>query len=294
MGIATNFRINGRDLLIPMAVEESSVVAAASHGAKLARSKGGFRTSSTAPVGTGQIQIYPHKKQDFDAILEKHKAQLIALANEGHERLLSRGGGAQNLSWRYFSTMESLVLYLDVDTRDAMGANMINTLCERLAKRLIEIIPGEMGLRILTNLTDKRLARATCTVAKEALKNSEFSGEEVVERIEKAYLFAAHDVYRATTHNKGVMNGIDAVAIATGQDWRAIEAGAHAWAARNGSYGPLARWWVDEAGALVGELDAPMAVGTVGGPIRLHPTVKLLLSVSSRVTWVTASLQPVS
>lgn len=277
MGIATNFRINGRDLLIPMAVEESSVVAAASHGAKLARSKGGFRTSSTAPVGTGQIQIYPHKKQDFDAILEKYKAQLIALANEGHERLLSRGGGAQNLSWRYFSTMESLVLYLDVDTRDAMGANMINTMCERLAKRLVEIIPGEMGLRILTNLTDKRLARATCTVAKEALKNSEFSGEEVVERIEKAYLFAAHDVYRATTHNKGVMNGVDPVVIATGNDWRAVEAGAHAYCCRNGVYEPMTKWKKNADGDLEGSIELPIAVGTVGGVTKLHPSAKAAL-----------------
>ena len=160
--------------------------------------------------------------------------------------------------------MESLVLYLDVDTRDAMGANMINTMCERLSKRLVEIIPGEMGLRILTNLTDKRLARATCTVSKESLKNAEFSGEEVVERIVKAYLFAAHDVYRATTHNKGVMNGIDPVVIATGNDWRAVEAGAHAYCCRNGVYEPMTRWWKNSEGDLEGSIELPIAVGTVG------------------------------
>lgn len=278
-GIATNFQINGRDILIPMAVEETSVVAAASHGAKLARAGGGFRTSSTPPIGTGQIQIYPHEKLDFDAILNEHKDMLLALANEGQERLIARGGGALNLSWRYFSALNSLVLYLDVDTRDAMGANMINSMCERLGKKLPEIIPGEVGLRILTNLTDKRLARASCVVPKESLKNSEFSGEEVVDRIEKAYLFAAHDVYRATTHNKGVMNGIDPVVIATGNDWRAVEAGAHAYCCRNGVYEPMTRWRKNENGDLVGEIELPIAVGTVGGVTKLHPTARAALKI---------------
>ncbi|MFW7377474.1 MAG: hydroxymethylglutaryl-CoA reductase, degradative [Oligoflexus sp.] len=277
LGIATNFQINGRDVLIPMAVEETSVVAAASHGAKLARAGGGFRTSSTPPIGTGQIQIFPHERLDFDAILEREKKSLIALANEGQERLLARGGGACNLGWRYFSSINSLVLYLDVDTRDAMGANMINSMCERIGKRLPELIPGEVGLRILTNLTDKRLARASCRVPKESLKNAEFSGEEVVDRIEKAYLFAAHDVYRATTHNKGVMNGIDPVVIATGNDWRAVEAGAHAYCCRNGVYEPMTRWRKNAAGDLEGEIELPIAVGTVGGVTKLHPTAQTAL-----------------
>jgi hydroxymethylglutaryl-CoA reductase len=279
LGVATNFQINGRDLLIPMAVEETSVVAAASHGAKLARAGGGFATSSTPPIGTGQIQIFPNDPGNFDEILENYKQQLIDLANEGHDRLLARGGGAVNLSWRYFPAINSLVLYLDVDTRDAMGANMINSMCERLGKKLPEIIPGEVGLRILTNLTDKRLARAHCRVPKEAFKNREFSGEEVVERIERAYLFAAHDVYRATTHNKGVMNGIDPVVIATGNDWRAVEAGAHAYCCRNGVYQPMTQWRKNSEGDLEGSIELPLAVGTVGGVTKLHPTAQAALKI---------------
>jgi len=279
LGIATNFQINGRDILVPMAVEETSVVAAASHGAKLARAGGGFRTSSTAPIGTGQIQVFPHEMLDFDMILEGVKEQLLALANQGQERLMARGGGAVNLSWRYFTAINALVLYLDVDTRDAMGANMINSMCERLGKKLPEFIPCDVGLRILTNLTDKRLARASCLVPKENLKNSEFSGDEVVERIEKAYLFAAHDVYRATTHNKGVMNGIDPVVIATGNDWRAVEAGAHAYCCRNGVYEPMTQWRKNAGGDLEGHIELPIAVGTVGGVTKLHPTAQTALKI---------------
>ncbi len=277
LGIATNFQINGQDLLIPMAVEETSVLAAASHGAKLARAGGGFQTSSTAPVGTGQIQLYPRLGFDFESVLNAERSRLIAFANEGQDRLLNRGGGANNLSWRYIEPIRSLVLYLDVDTRDAMGANMINTMCEKLAKRIQELIPCEMGLRILTNLCDKRLARAHCRVPKESLSNREFSGPEVVDRIEAAYLFAAHDVYRATTHNKGVMNGIDPVVIATGNDWRAVEAGAHAYACRTGIYQPMTRWWKNETGDLEGEIELPIAVGTVGGVTTLHPAAQAAL-----------------
>ncbi len=277
LGIATNFSINGRELLIPMAVEETSVVAAASHGAKLARTGGGFRTSSTAPVGTGQIQLFPKAGCDWNSILKEQRQSLIEMANEGHERLISRGGGALNLSWRYFSEINSLVIYLDVDTRDAMGANMINSMCERLGKYLHRAIPSELGLRILSNLTDKRLARAHCLVKKEALKNPEFSGAEVVDRIEKAYEFAAHDIYRAATHNKGVMNGIDPIVIATGNDWRAVEAGAHAYCSRHGKYEPMTRWWKNSDGDLEGSIELALAVGTVGGVTKLHPTAKAAL-----------------
>ena len=277
LGIATNFSINGQDLLIPMAVEETSVVAAASHGAKLARTGGGFRTSSTAPIGTGQVQLFPKAGFDWNSYLLEQRQSLIDLANDGHERLRSRGGGARDLSWRYFSEINALVIYLDVDTRDAMGANMINSMCERLGKHLQQQIPSELGLRILTNLTDKRLARAHCLVKQDALKNSEFSGTEVVERIERAYEFAAHDIYRAATHNKGVMNGIDPVVIATGNDWRAVEAGAHAYCCRNGRYEPMTKWWKNQDGDLEGSIELALAVGTVGGVTKLHPTAKAAL-----------------
>lgn len=279
LGIATNFCINGTDILVPMAVEESSVVAAASHGAKLARSGGGFTTSSTAPVGTGQIQIFPESLENFDEKLKPLKEDIIARANEGMERLVARGGGVKDISWRYLKEINSLTFYVDVDTRDAMGANIINTICERLSGELVRIIPGSVGLRILTNLCDKRLARASCLVSKDAFQNKIYSGAEVVERIEAAYLFAAHDVYRAATHNKGVMNGIDPVVIATGNDWRAVEAGAHAYCCRNGVYEPMTRWWKNKDGDLEGSIELPMALGTVGGVTKLHPTAQAALKI---------------
>ena len=178
LGIATNFKINGKDIIIPMAVEESSVLAAASHGAKFARMGGGFTTNSTLPIGTGQIQVFPKEKQDFDAIFTKEKQGLIDFANAGQERLLARGG-AIDINWKYIEATNSLVFYLDVNTCDAMGANLINTMCEKLAVRIAQIIECSIGLRILTNLTDKRLARAHCLVPKEALTNREFDGADV-------------------------------------------------------------------------------------------------------------------
>ncbi len=277
LGIATNFLINGQDILIPMAVEETSVLAAASHGAKLARRGGGFRTCSTAPVMTGQIQLTPEADVDFEAILTEKKPILLEAANEWHPRLVARGGGAKDLTWRYISEINGLVIYIDIDTQDAMGANIVNTVCERLAPIINELIPGEVGLRILTNLTDKRLAKASCRVPASAFDSQEFSGQEVVRRIEKAYLFAYHDVYRATTHNKGIMNGIDPVVIATGNDWRAVEAGAHAHCCRHGIYRPMTKWWQNTDGDLEGELELPMAVGTVGGVTKLHPTAQSAL-----------------
>ena len=274
LGVATNFHINGQDILVPMAVEETSVVAAASHGAKLARLGGGFITSSTAPIGTGQIQLYPTEDVDYDRILTEFTPELIAHAHDGQQRLLARGGGVRDIRWRFIDAIQSLVIYVDIDTRDAMGANLINTICEKLSKRVSELIPCEMGLRILTNLCDKRMARAQCRVPKEALSNQEFTGPEVVDRIVQAYLFAAHDVYRATTHNKGVMNGIDPVVIATGNDWRAVEAGAHAYACRSGVYQPMTKWRKNADGDLEGDIELPMAVGTVGGVTTLHPTAQ--------------------
>lgn len=278
LGVATNFLINGIDLLVPMAVEETSVVAAASHGAKLARSGGGFKTSSTDPVMTGEVQVYPENFDHIDAILKKEKKRLLAVANEGHERLLKRGGGAKDIQWRVIPEIKSLVLYIDVDTRDAMGANIVNTMCEHVSRVLPDLFPCDIGLRILTNLNDKRLARAHCRVLASAFESKEFRGQEVVAGIEKAYLFAKHDVYRAVTHNKGVMNGIDPVVIATGNDWRAVEAGAHAYCARSGVYQPMTRWWQNTDGDLEGEIELPMAVGIVGGVTKLHPTAQAALA----------------
>ena len=276
LGVATNFQINRKEILIPMAVEETSVLAAASHGAKMAREGGGFVTESTAPIMTGQIQIFiePEQLPSVDQALQDNKAMLVAYANRGQERLLQRGGGVKDMSWRYIPELEGMVIHVDIDTRDAMGANIVNTICERISSVLPEIFSCDIGLRILTNLTDKRLAKASCRIPASYFTTKDVSGAQVVDRIIKAYLFADHDIYRAATHNKGVMNGIDPVVIATGNDWRAVEAGAHAYACRTGRYRPLTKWWKDEAGDLRGQLELPMAVGTVGGVTKLHPTAQ--------------------
>ena len=277
LGVATNFAINGQDVLVPMAVEESSVLAAASHGAKLVRVGGGFRTSATAPIMTGQVQLFLKKDCDFDAILSARKDELIAFANRGQDSLLARGGGARELDWHYIREMRSVVLHLHIDTRDAMGANIVNTMCERVSTLMPEILPCDIGLRILTNLTERRRATAECLIPARAFDSPEFSGKDVVDRIEKAYLFGYYDVHRATTNNKGIMNGIDPVLIATGNDWRAVEAGAHAWACRDGTYRPLAVWQKTLLGDLHGYLELPMAVGVVGGVTKLHPTAQASL-----------------
>lgn len=279
LGIATNFLINGEDVLVPMAVEESSVLAAASHGAKLARAGGGFKTSATPPVMTGQIQVFLKKDCSYDDILNSTKDELLSLANRGQDSLLARGGGALDLDWHYIPQMHSLVLHLYIDTREAMGANIVNTMCERVSTTLPKILPCELGLRILTNLTDRRRAHAECLIPAKAFNSPEFDGQDVVDRIEKAYLFGFYDRYRAATNNKGIMNGIDPVLIATGNDWRAAEAGAHAWAAREGTYRPLAVWKKTLHGDLHGSLDLPMAVGVVGGVTKLHPTAQASLKI---------------
>ncbi len=277
LGIATNFRVNGTDVLVPMAVEETSVLAAASHGAKLARAGGGFQATSTDPIMTGQIQLILKDIPDYDAILTDRSEDLIAYANRGHDRLVARGGGAKDLTWRFIAPIRSLVVHIHINTCDAMGANIVNTMCEKLSTVLIELFECDMGLRILTNLTDRRLTRVTCTVPAKAFESPEFEGDQVVDRIVMAYEFAAHDIYRAATNNKGVMNGIDPVLIATGNDWRAVEAGAHAFASRDGSYKPLATWTKSLTGELLGCLELPMAVGTVGGVTKLHPTARAAL-----------------
>lgn len=284
LGVATNFIINKVEFLIPMAVEESSVLAAASHGAKLARAGGGFVTSSSEPIMTGQIQLkFLAGNPPSDEELTALKPYLLAYANRGQDRLLARHGGAKDLSWYFIAEISSLVLQLQINTGDAMGANIVNTMCEKVSVRLKELFPScELGLRILTNLTTSRIARASCRVPAAAFNNTNFSGDEVIDRIVDAWKFAWYDVYRATTHNKGVMNGIDPVLIATGNDWRAVEAGAHAYSCRDGHYRPMTLWSKGSDGALYGSLEIPLAVGTVGGVTKLHPSAQAALKLLGR------------
>lgn len=281
LGIALNFQVNGEDVLVPMAVEEPSVVAGASFMAKLAREGGGFQAETDPPQMIGQLQVL--ELEDLEAakasLLAKREA-LLALANDVDPVIRDLGGGARDLEIRLFQSTEvgpMLVLHVVLDTRDAMGANTVNTAVERLAPEVESITGGRAHLRILSNLADRRLARASCRIPVSALDFRNFSGEEVRDGIVEAWAFAEADPYRAATHNKGIMNGVDAVVIATGNDWRAIEAGAHAYAARQGRYSSLSRWWSDEVGDLRGELEMPMAVGTVGGATRVHPTAKACL-----------------
>jgi hydroxymethylglutaryl-CoA reductase len=277
LGIAVNFLINGRDYLIPMAIEEPSVVAAASYAAKMARSKGGFFTSSTEPIMIGQIQAVgiedPYRAKM--AILAA-KSEILKKANEQDPMLVSVGGGARDLEVKVIdaNTGPMVITELHVDCRDAMGANAVNTMAEAVAPLIERIARGRVYLRIISNLATKRLARAWTVVAKEAL-----GGEKVVDGILEAYNFAAADPYRAATHNKGILNGIIGVVIATCNDHRAVEAGAHAYAARSGHYEPLTVWEKNKNSDLVGSIELPMAVGTVGGATRVHPVAKVALKI---------------
>ncbi len=279
LGLGLNFDVNGREYIVPMAVEEPSVIAAVSHVAKIVRGCGGFDAEYSGSKMVGQIQVVGC--DDFEAaqiaVLEA-KPELVARANEFEPGMVERGGGAYDVTVRLLDNgqfRKMLVVHLHVDTCDAMGANMINTMAEGIAHRIEELTGGTVFLRILSNLSDERVARATCRIPFDKLGWRGFTGQEVAEGIELASQFAQVDPYRATTHNKGIMNGISSVCIATGNDWRAIEAGAHAFAAQKwGQYGPLATWRVED-GCLVGEIEVPVAVGTVGGPIKLHPTVQL-------------------
>jgi hydroxymethylglutaryl-CoA reductase len=277
LGIAANFRINGRDRLIPMAIEEPSVVAAASNMARLMREGEGIKVTSTDPVMIGQIQVLeiPDIEQAKKNI-EGAKDKLLELANQQDPVLVKFGGGARDIQQRAIQTEagEMLILHLLVDCRDAMGANAVNTMCETLAPVVNELTGGRVLLRIISNLADHRLVRAECLVKKEDL-----GGEKVVEDIVAAWAFADADPYRAATHNKGIMNGVIAVALAVAQDHRALEAGAHAYAARSGHYGSLSRWSKNENGDLVGVLEMPMAVGIIGGATRTHPMARLALKV---------------
>lgn len=277
MGIGVNFLINGRDYLVPMAIEEPSVVAAASYAAKMARDGGGFFTSSTTPVMIGQIQIMG-MKDPYGARLRvlEAKADLLKKANDQDSLLVSLGGGARDVTGRVIHTTrgDMLIIELHVDCRDAMGANAVNTMTESIAPIISSITGGRVYLRILTNLATERLARARCVVPKASV-----GGEDVVEGIANASAFAAADPYRAATHNKGALNGIIAAIVATGNDHRAIEAGAHAYAARNGLYTSLSNWEINENGDLVGSIELPMAVGLIGGAVRTHPIAKIALKI---------------
>lgn len=291
LGLGLNFLINDKEYIVPMAVEEPSVVASASYIAKLVREAGGFKTEATDRVMIGQIQVVGC--EDFTQAKQKileEKETLIEQANVAYPSIVARGGGTIDLDVRILNEdansqyQQMLVLHFYINTCDAMGANIINTIMESLAPTIERITGGKVYLRILSNFADRCLAKAVCVVPPKLLASEGFSGEEVRDGIVTAYEFAASDPYRAVTHNKGIMNGIDPVVIATGNDWRAVEAGAHAYASRHGQYTSMTKWSVDKAGNLVGELELPMAVGTVGGSINVHPMAKWslkLLDVSS-------------
>ena len=281
LGIALNFIVNGREMLVPMAIEEPSVVAGASFMAKLARAGGGFTVETTPPEMIGQMQLLD--VPDLPAALLEIMDQKQALLDEvaAIDPVLQRlGGGPRDLEVRLIDSSPVgafLVLHLIYDVRDAMGANAVNTAVERLAPRVEALTGGRVHLRILSNLADRRLARARCTIPLSELAFGDYSAEAVRDGIIAAWAFAAADPYRAATHNKGIMNGVDAVVIATGNDWRAIEAGAHAYAARNGRYTSLSTWGKDEQGNLTGALEMPMAVGIVGGATKVHPGARAAL-----------------
>jgi len=273
LGVAVNFLINGKDFLVPMCIEEPSVIAAASNAARMARVKGGFKAGSTAPVMIGQIQVVD-LPNPFEAMLRVLRAreEVLEAVNRKDPVLVKLGGGARDLTAKVLDTVAGymLIVELHVDVRDAMGANVVNTMCEAAAPLIEDLTGGKVLLRILTNLATERLAWAEAVFDKEVI-----GGPEVVEAVLKAHAFALADPYRAATHNKGIMNGIVAVALATGNDTRALEAGAHAYAARTGRYQPLTHWWRTAEGDLAGRIELPLAVGVVGGATGVHPIAKI-------------------
>ncbi len=277
LGLGVNFQVNQKDYLIPMATEEPSVIAAASYAARMVRDGGGFHTSSTAPIMIGQVQVV--KLQDAEEAKRKvlsAKADILKKANDQDPVLNSFGGGAKDLEARVIDTTmgQMLIVHLLVDCRDAMGANAVNTMAEAVAPMIEEITGGHVYLRIISNLAVKRLAKAWCTVPKESL-----GGEDVVDGIAYASAFAAADPYRAATHNKGVMNGIIAVVLVTGNDHRAIEAGAHAYAAFDGPYTTISKWIKNKNGDLEGSIELPMAVGLIGGAVKTHPIARISMKI---------------
>ncbi|CUJ72100.1 3-hydroxy-3-methylglutaryl-coenzyme A reductase [Achromobacter kerstersii] len=283
LGVAGNFQVNGRDVLVPMAVEEPSVVAAASYMAKLARECGGFETSSTRPLMRAQVQVLGlTDPQGARLALLRERERIVTLANSRDKVLIELGGGCQDIEVHVFPDTPRgpmIVMHLIVDVRDAMGANTVNTMAEAVAPLVETITGGSVRLRILSNLADLRLARARVRLTPQVLDTKERSGAEIIEGVLDAYTFAAVDPYRAATHNKGIMNGIDPVIVATGNDWRAVEAGAHAYAARSGRYTSLTQWEKDTSGALVGTIEMPMPVGLVGGATKTHPLARVALKI---------------
>ena len=283
LGVALNFMVNGREVLVPMAIEEPSVVAGASFMAKLARKGGGFQAHVSPPEMIGQMQLLdiPDLYEARHALLEA-EASLLAAAGEVDPVLQRLGGGPRGIEVRIIESSPIggfIVVHLIFDVRDAMGANAINTACEKLAPMVEQITGGRVHLKILSNLADRRIARARCSIPLASLAFQDYPAETVRDGIIAGWAFAAADPYRAATHNKGIMNGVDAVVIATGNDWRAVEAGAHAYAARSGTYTSLSTWGQDEEGNLVGTLEMPMAVGIVGGATKVHPTAQAALKV---------------
>jgi hydroxymethylglutaryl-CoA reductase len=277
LAVATNFVINGKDYLVPMAIEEPSVVAAASNAAKIARKLGGFKTSNSGPVMIGQIQTVK-VKDPFRArneILSERDA-ILAKANEQDPKLVSVGGGAKDLEVRVIDTPRGkmIISHLIVDCRDAMGANAVNTMTEAVAPMIEKITHGKVLLRIISNLATRRVVRSTAVFDREGV-----GGEEIVDGIVDAYAFADSDPYRCATHNKGIMNGVIAVALATGQDTRALEAGAHSYAARDGRYRSLTAYEKDDDGNLVGTIEMPVAVGLIGGASAVHPVAKTCVKI---------------
>jgi hydroxymethylglutaryl-CoA reductase len=287
LGLATNFLINGQEVLIPLVVEEPSIVAAVSYAAKLARAGGGFQTSSSEPLMIGQVQLLEIEDlTQATAQVIKAEEALLAAANRHHPTIQKLGGGAKSIECRPLPETPAgpmLIVHLLFDCRDAMGANAVNTAAETIAPLLEQITGGRANLRILSNLSDQRTARAECLIPVDQLRREGLSGNSVAQAIFEAWAFAVTDPYRAATHNKGIMNGIDAVAVATGNDWRAIEAGAHAYAARKGQYTSLTEWTLipntTAPTHLRGILEMPLSVGVVGGATKSHPTARVSMKI---------------
>ncbi|HMR65654.1 MAG TPA: hydroxymethylglutaryl-CoA reductase, degradative [Anaerolineae bacterium] len=286
LGVGTNFLINGQEVIVPMVVEEPSIIAAVSYAAKLASASGGFQTQSSEPLMIGQIQLLDVSDLNRSiAQIQAIEPELLAAANRFHPTIQKMGGGAKGFEYRPLAETPvgpMLIIHLLYDCRDAMGANAVNTAVEAVAPLIEQATGGRVNLRILSNLTDRRTARAECRIPIEKLGREGVSGAETARRIIEAWAFAAADPYRAATHNKGIMNGIDAVAVATGNDWRAIEAGAHAYAARTGRYTSLTEWSLLETEVgnyLQGVLDMPLSVGTVGGATKAHPTARVSMKI---------------
>ena len=278
LGIATNFIIDKEEIFIPMAVEESSVIAAASYGAKLARSCGGFVSQPTETITTCQVQFFaPTHENIVDIFYKSAKEKIFQIATACTPKLVARGGGVQDVELRLLSKPGYYVIHIHVDTREAMGANIVNSIAEEVGAKLPSLLPCTVGSKILTNLSLHRITKVKCEIDYSVLERENLSGEEVARRICSVWEFADLDPFRAVTHNKGVMNGIDPIVIATGNDWRAVGAGCHAYASLSGTYKPLTKWFINSHNRLQGEIELPISVGTVGGVTTLHPSASTCL-----------------